>query len=89
MSEFEGKISRMSKRIATEIEKFEVGLKSSEAENKTASREMSFALKKATLKVLTRHEKDLSENAQMFDTGISSLRVLTDIDDHSSSIIEQ
>lgn len=83
------KTDRMSKGISAVIENFEVGLKSSEAENKTASRKMSIALKEAALKVLTRHEKDLFENARMFDAAIASLRVLTNTKYYSSKMIEQ
>lgn len=76
----------MSKRISDDFEIFEVGLTSSKAENKTASREIKIALKEAALKVLTRHEKDVFEIAQMLDAEIASLHVLTDREDYSSDM---
>lgn len=89
LDESDEKVDLMSKGILAVIENFEVGLKSSGAGNRTASCEMSTALKEAALKVLTRHEKGLSENSQMFEAAISSLRELTDTEDYSSNLLEQ
>lgn len=69
----EEKCERMITGVAAFIENFDAALKSSEIENKVASREMQSALKEVALLVLSRHEKDLSENAQLFSAAISSL----------------
>lgn len=66
-----------------------MALKSSESENRMASYEMAKDLQEVSSKLLTRHEKDLSENAEMFSAAIASLRVLASSEDHALPLIEQ
>lgn len=89
LDQSEEKVDRMVQGIAAVIENFEVAWKSSETENKAATRDMYISLKEVAHLVLTRHKKDLSENAQIFEAAISSLRVLTATDEPASNLIEQ
>lgn len=81
--------ARMMTGIKAVIENFEMALSSSESENKVATYEMSKALQDVASLLLTRHEKDLAENAQLFSAAISSLRVLTSPEEPALPLLEQ
>lgn len=81
MNQSEDKVDCLMNGIAAVVENFETALKSSETKNKAASREMSFVLKDTALLVLTRHEKDLFEDEEIFNIATSSLHVLIAEDD--------